>query len=536
MTIPTSEGALAGTYLTSTAYNVDGSVRTTGFPAAGLPAHTVAHTYEEGTQRLATSRVDRQDVPGVDRHHTYGYDQAGNVLSVPDVSRSGTDTQCFAYDHLRRMKTAWTQATATCAAAPSAQTVGGPAPYWHSYTYDKVGNRETETLHDLSGDLVKNTVRTCDYPDPGTPRPHALSSVTQTGPGGTARDSYGYDAVGNTDTRTLAGTTQDLDWDAEGRLVKVTKPVEGKPDDVTEYVYDASGNRLIARTGLLGKGAKVVFRGFKAAFKKGDSVPIECLVGGGRHSSTPGTLVLMADGSTKPIEDVRIGDEIVVTDPETGRTTIRKIVATIDTEDDKHFVDLPVSRKGARAAESLTTTTTHPFWSPSEGAWLYAGELGPGMTLRTADGGTAGVTKTHEYRRLQRTHDLTVDGIHTYYVLAGETPVLVHNAGGFLTRGSKDLLSFGSNYTGRVDRFDIGGTSDLEIHVYHRGKEIGIFGSDGWFSEHGKSADVVVPNDVYNNLKGLAVGELRRDGRIGPKGTENIKGDGWKRPRITGGC
>ncbi|WP_437033936.1 polymorphic toxin-type HINT domain-containing protein [Streptomyces sp. enrichment culture] len=905
VTIPTSEGALAGTYLTSTAYNVDGSVRTTGFPAAGaLPAHTATHTYEEGTQRLAalgvsqgidttisysltgkplrqefshnggkktwltntyewgtqrlaTSKVDRQDVPGVDRHNTYGYDQAGNVLSVSDVSRSGTDTQCFAYDHLRRMKTAWTQATTTCAVAPSAQTVGGPAPYWHSYTYDKVGNRETETLHDLSGDPAKNTVRTYDYPDPGAPRPHALSSVTQTGPGGTARDSYGYDAVGNTDTRTLAGTTQDLDWDAEGRLVKVTKPVEGKPDDVTEYVYDASGNRLIARTskettlylgstevtvakggttakatrtldlgsghqavidntgavsftladhqgsgqlavkasdqqltqrrtlpfggvrgtepstwpgvrgfvgglddsdttglqhlgareydpatgrflsvdpllapedpqalngyaysnnspvtfsdpdgmrcihgapgggadgicagvpgdtdgvingtsnncqrtdacydtavrmirqskkngtygvkpvvvqpkgdsitiqgvyvptqaelaekfpyyhenldyqhnlnnwvrarctgfqnagsefctavgklgwfgdqngpgilevlgiddyvgcakgtggackaaaadaavalgtGLLGKGAKIVFKGFKAAFKKGDSVPIECLVGGGRHSFTPGTLVLMADGSTKPIEDVRIGDEIVVTDPETGRTTIRKVVATIVTEDDKHFVDLTVSRKGAPAAEPLTSTTTHPFWSPSEGAWLYAGELEPGMTLRTADGGTAEVTKTHEYRRLQRTHDLTVDGIHTYYVMAGETPVLVHNAGGFLARGSKDPLSFGSNYTGRVDRFDIGGTSDFEIHVYHRGKEIGIFGSDGWFSKHGKSADVVVPNDVYNNLKGLAVGELRRDGRIGPKGTENIKGDNWKRPRITGGC
>ncbi|MFF1926335.1 hypothetical protein ACFVW8_37945, partial [Streptomyces sp. NPDC058221] len=27
------------------------------------------------------------------------------------------------------------------------------------------------------------------------------------------------------------------------------------------------------------------------------------------------------------------------------------------------------------------------------------------------------------------THDLTVNGIHTYYVLAGATPVLVHNSG-----------------------------------------------------------------------------------------------------------
>ena len=120
-------------------------------------------------------------------------------------------------------------------------------------------------------------------------------------------------------------------------------------------------------------------------------------------------------------------------------------------------------------------------------------------------------------------------------MLAGKTPVLVHNAGGLYVRGPKDPLNFGSNYTGRVDRFDIGGTTDFEVHVYHKGKEVGIFGSDGWFSKHGKSADVDVPRDVYNNLKGRAVGELRRDGRIGEKGTENVKGDNWKRPRITGG-
>lgn len=102
--------------------------------------------------------------------------------------------------------------------------------------------------------------------------------------------------------------------------------------------------------------------------------------------------------------------------------------------------------------------------------------------------------------------------------------------------GKKDPLNFGSNYTGRLDRFEIGGTTDFEIHVYKNGKEIGIFGSDGWFAKHGKSADVKVPRETYNLLKGLAVGEMRREGRIGPKGTENIKGDSWKRDRITGGC
>ncbi|MFE7751400.1 Hint domain-containing homing endonuclease [Streptomyces sp. NPDC057428] len=34
-------------------------------------------------------------------------------------------------------------------------------------------------------------------------------------------------------------------------------------------------------------------------------------------SFTPGTRVLMADGTSKAIEDVDIGDEVLATDPET---------------------------------------------------------------------------------------------------------------------------------------------------------------------------------------------------------------------------
>ncbi|MHA4819609.1 RHS repeat domain-containing protein, partial [Streptomyces aculeolatus] len=295
VTIPASEGALAGTYLSGTTYNVSGTVQAVGFPKAGaLPASSVRYTYEDetlrpielggdqglkaktsytndgkpqwyelsnggktvevantferGTQRLATSRVERQDVPGVDQHNTFKYDAVGNVLSVADVSRSGTDTQCFDYDFARRLTTAWTEGDTECSAQPSGGAVGGLAPYWHSYTYDKVGNRLTETQHDIGGDATKNTERTYAYPAPGSPRPHSLTSVTSTGPTGTAQDSFTYDEAGNTATRNLGGDTQTLTWDAEGHLAKVTEPVEGSADKVTDYVYDASGNRLIART------------------------------------------------------------------------------------------------------------------------------------------------------------------------------------------------------------------------------------------------------------------------------------------------
>ncbi|WP_055549147.1 hypothetical protein [Streptomyces kanamyceticus] len=203
------------------------------------------NTYEWGTQRLATARVDREDQAGVDQHDTYRYDQAGNVLSVSDASRTGTDTQCFSYDHPRRMTESWTQGVKTCAPAPAAGQTGGPAPYWHSYTYDKAGNRTTETLHDTAGDSTKDTKRTYDHPKPGAPQPHTLTSVTTDKPGGTAtKDSYGYDETGNTNTRTLHGDTQHLSWDTEGHLAKVTEPGEDGKDKVTEYVYDTEGNRL----------------------------------------------------------------------------------------------------------------------------------------------------------------------------------------------------------------------------------------------------------------------------------------------------
>ncbi|MEU9773763.1 RHS repeat-associated core domain-containing protein [Streptomyces sp. NPDC047968] len=287
--VPEREGALAGTYQTGTAYLPSGLVKGVSYSAAGsLPggghsytyepdtlrpvsllgdgfkAETnysktgkplqhkmygtaaeakpvqVTNTYEWGTQRLGTSRVDRQDVAGVDRHHTYRYDQAGNILSVSDTSRSGTDTQCFGYDHLQRLTQAWTQGDKSCASGPSGATVGGPAPYWQSYTYDKTGNRLTETLHDPSGDSARNTERTYDYPTPGSAHPHGLDSVTTRRPDGTTtKESYDYDATGNTTTR----GNQKLEWDAEGHLAKVTEA--GK---VTEYLYDADGNRLIGRT------------------------------------------------------------------------------------------------------------------------------------------------------------------------------------------------------------------------------------------------------------------------------------------------
>lgn len=218
-------GASGGaTYVTDTVYSYTGKALQYTYRAAGGKATQVDYSYEWGTQRLHNSSVERQDVTGTDKSATYGYDEAGNITSVSDVSRDGTDNQCYVYDYLGRLTEAWAQNSTGCAATPSSSVLGGPAPYWQSYTYDLSGNRRTETLHDVTGDTAKDVKRVYGYPDPGAKRPHAVQQIDTTGPSGVSQDNFTYDDAGNTWTRTVGGDKQTLTWDAEGRLAQVSKP------------------------------------------------------------------------------------------------------------------------------------------------------------------------------------------------------------------------------------------------------------------------------------------------------------------------
>ncbi|MEU6809767.1 RHS repeat-associated core domain-containing protein [Streptomyces sp. NPDC046831] len=177
-----------------------------------------------------------------------------------------------------------------------------------------------------------------------------------------------------------------------------------------------------ARAGLAKAMDKLADARKKAAeaLKKRTKSEPEC------HSFLPGTKVLLADGTTKPIEKVAVGDRIVTTDLTTDRTTVREVAGTIVTEGDKSFVDLVVKGKTGKP-EALIATATHPFWVDSKGEWIKAGALKPGMKLRTASGATVELTAVRHFEKQQRTHDLTVTGIHAYYVFAGHTPLLAHN-------------------------------------------------------------------------------------------------------------
>ncbi|MFE0174067.1 RHS repeat domain-containing protein [Streptomyces sp. NPDC059002] len=211
--------------------------------------------YDEHTGNLIRTTTDRETGPARIDDVRYGFDVAGNInrlvtASGQDEQRS-VDTQCFTTDALRRVTNAWT-ATDSCAAKPAADggeggkapKVGGPDAYWHSFTYDAIGNRTTETQHKIAGDplAAQDVKRTYSYGEKGAGA-RALTSVTNESAGRTSTDSYAYDKTGNTTTRAADGRKQNLTWDAEGHLATLT---EG--DRRTEYVYGADGDRLLAKT------------------------------------------------------------------------------------------------------------------------------------------------------------------------------------------------------------------------------------------------------------------------------------------------
>jgi RHS repeat-associated protein len=194
-----------------------------------------------------------------------------------------------------------------------------------------------------------------------------------------------------------------------------------------------------------------------------------------------GTGVLMADGTTKDIEDVDVGDKVQATDPETGESGPREVTRLIITEDDKHFNELSIATQDG--IEKLTATYEHPFWSPSEDDWLEAGDLEPGMTLLTDDGDTVIVTANRPFTKHARTYNLTVDDLHTYYVLAGQTPVLVHNSNGSCgvtdLAAKIDVENLSMTKTVENHTWDIAGTRDVDAPNFGKAARPYMNGNNG---------------------------------------------------------
>ncbi|GAA2564300.1 hypothetical protein GCM10010435_40740 [Winogradskya consettensis] len=150
---------------------------------------------------------------------------------------------------------------------------------------------------------------------------------------------------------------------------------------------------------------------------------------GGPNSFTPDTEIAMDGGSHKRIADVKIGDLVRAGNTETGTVESRPVAGLITGEGDKKLVDITVDGGG-----SVTATDGHPFWvaepGPAEpvGEWKTASDLKTGDLLRTGSGSWVQITAVGHRNAVQRVHNLTVDGLHTYFVRAGGQDLLVHNS------------------------------------------------------------------------------------------------------------
>ncbi|MES4906955.1 MULTISPECIES: Hint domain-containing protein [unclassified Streptomyces] len=149
---------------------------------------------------------------------------------------------------------------------------------------------------------------------------------------------------------------------------------------------------------------------------------------GRSHSFPSGTRVLLADGTHRAIEDIRRGDRVAAGVPGLRRTEARPVTEVFATEGDTDFTRITV--RTDRGPATLTATDNHPFWLADAKRWKNAGDLRPGDRLRSAAGSPLRVIAVLGQQVRRPTHDLSVAGPRTYYVLAGETPILVHNNGG----------------------------------------------------------------------------------------------------------
>ncbi|MFJ2137099.1 Hint domain-containing protein [Streptomyces sp. NPDC087845] len=153
--------------------------------------------------------------------------------------------------------------------------------------------------------------------------------------------------------------------------------------------------------------------------------PGGCRVPGVPHSFTGTTTVLMADHTTKPISQVKVGDYVLTAEPGKKKKEKHKVKAVIVTKTDRNYVDVVVDTKSG--PKTIQTTKHHQFYESTKDAWTQASDLKAGQKLQNASGGPTVVLDAKAYTAHRTTYDLSIDGLHTYYVLAGATPVLVHN-------------------------------------------------------------------------------------------------------------
>ncbi len=193
--------------------------------------------------------------------------------------------------------------------------------------------------------------------------------------------------------------------------------------------------------------------------------------GGGGYCFPPGTLVLMANGSKKAIEQIIEGDEVLADDPLDGLLPAPKRVTRIHENWTERLVKVSVDADGNGTTDGeLDATGEHPFWTANRG-WANAVDLKKGDLLISPSGSSVQVVSTESRSQTAATFNLSVESSSTFYALAGETPVLVHNTNPGLKMHIvyQGMVEPGKFYTGIASMDYFEGITEKDVLRYRIG-------------------------------------------------------------------
>ena len=168
-----------------------------------------------------------------------------------------------------------------------------------------------------------------------------------------------------------------------------------------------------------------------------------------------GTLILTAFGLVA-IENIKVGDKVIATDPDTFEQAEKTVVETYVNET-QQLIHLTIQ------GETITTTWNHPFYVEEKG-FVPAGELQIGDRMVGVDGESYAIDNYQEeiVETPETVYNFQVEDYHTYYV--GSAGVLVHNAdcgkskvlddeGGKKTNSIMDEVFDGTGaYSGKLEK------------------------------------------------------------------------------------
>jgi hypothetical protein len=132
----------------------------------------------------------------------------------------------------------------------------------------------------------------------------------------------------------------------------------------------------------------------------------------------------MADGSTKPIEEIEVGDEVLSRPEDGDETTPLQASRVVQTFERKVTQTLLIELENGQKIE---TTDEHPFYVRGKG-FVRAGSLQPDEVLAGLGSDEERIVALRWIDRSNTVYNFEVCATHTYFVSAGN-PIWVHNAG-----------------------------------------------------------------------------------------------------------